>query len=86
VAVQVRIDDGLWSPATLFGPPPSKKRSSGSAWRFWTLDWGRPATGEHRITSRAFDNDGNIQPAPDDPSIASRATIGKATSTSLVEC
>ena len=25
-------------------------------------------------TSRAFDNDGNIQPAPDDPLVASRAT------------
>jgi DMSO/TMAO reductase YedYZ molybdopterin-dependent catalytic subunit len=74
VAVQVRIDDGPWSAAKLYGPPPPKKRASGYAWRFWTFDWGHPASGEHRITSRAFDNDGNIQPAPDDPLVASRTT------------
>ena len=73
-AVQVRIDDGPWSAATLYGPPPPRKRSSGYAWRFWTFDWGHPISGEHRITSRAFDTDGNIQPAPDDPIVASRTT------------
>ena len=73
-AVQVRIDDGPWSAATLYGPPPPKKRSSGYAWRFWTFDWGHPISGEHRITSRAFDTDGNIQPAPDAPIVASRTT------------
>ena len=73
-AVQVHIDDGPWLPATLYGPPPPRKRSSGYAWRFWTFDWGHPVSGEHRITSRAFDSDGNIQPAPDDPIVASRTT------------
>ena len=46
----------------------------GYAWRFWTFDWGTPAPGEHKITSRAFDVDGNIQPAPDDPFLASKRT------------
>ena len=73
-AVQVQIDDGPWIAATLYGPPPPRKRSSGYAWRFWTFDWGNPVSGEHRITSRAFDSDGNIQPAPDDPIVASRTT------------
>jgi DMSO/TMAO reductase YedYZ molybdopterin-dependent catalytic subunit len=73
-AVQVRIDAGPWSAATLYGRPPRRKRSSGYAWRFWTFDWGKPAPGEHRITSRAFDIDGNIQPAPNDPFLASRRT------------
>jgi DMSO/TMAO reductase YedYZ molybdopterin-dependent catalytic subunit len=74
-AVQVRIDDGLWMPAKLFGPPLRRRRSRGFAWRFWTFHWGTPAPGEHKITSRAFDVDGNIQPAPDDPFLASRRTF-----------
>ena len=48
------------------------------AWRFWTFDWGMPATGEHMITSRAFDVDGNIQPAPNDAFLASRRTFWEA--------
>jgi DMSO/TMAO reductase YedYZ molybdopterin-dependent catalytic subunit len=72
-AVQVRIDDGPWRTASLCGHPPSR-RSKGFAWRFWTFDWGRPAPGEHRVTSRAFDADGNVQPAPNDPFLASRRT------------
>jgi len=27
------------------------------------------------VTSRAFDADGNVQPAPDDPFLASKATL-----------
>ena len=54
------------------------------AWRFWTFDWGTPPPGEHRVTSRAFDVDGNIQPAPDDPFLASKARSGRATGTSPV--
>jgi hypothetical protein len=34
-----------------------------------------PPAGEHTITSRAYDKDGNIQPSPDDPYVASRRTI-----------
>jgi hypothetical protein len=48
--------------------------SSGYAWRLWTFDWGTPAPGEHVITSRAFDTSGNVQPAPEDPVVASRRT------------
>ena len=40
--------------------------------------WGTPASGEHQITSRAFDVDGNIQPAPNDPFLASRRTFWEA--------
>jgi DMSO/TMAO reductase YedYZ molybdopterin-dependent catalytic subunit len=74
-AVEVRIDDGPWKPATLFGPEPRRKRSRGLAWRFWTFGWGTPVPGEHTVTSRAFDVDGNIQPAPNDPFLASRRTF-----------
>jgi hypothetical protein len=48
---------------------------SAFAWEFWTLDWGKPAAGEHTIRSRAFDVDGNVvQPAPDDPYLAGKVT------------
>jgi DMSO/TMAO reductase YedYZ molybdopterin-dependent catalytic subunit len=87
-AVEVRIDDGPWMPARLIGPEPHKRRSRGFfdqepirtrsrgfAWRFWTFLWGTPVPGEHRVTSRAFDVYGNVQPAPDDPFLASRRTL-----------
>jgi DMSO/TMAO reductase YedYZ molybdopterin-dependent catalytic subunit len=76
--VEVRIDDGPWMTAELHGPPPRTSGSrarGGFAWRFWTLKWGRPAPGEHTITSRAFDVDGNLQPPPDDPYLASKVTF-----------
>jgi DMSO/TMAO reductase YedYZ molybdopterin-dependent catalytic subunit len=76
--VEVRIDDGPWMTADLHGPPSrtsSSRARSEFAWRFWTLNWGRPAPGEHTITSRAFDIDGNLQPPPDDPYLASKVTF-----------
>jgi DMSO/TMAO reductase YedYZ molybdopterin-dependent catalytic subunit len=72
-AVEVQIDAGNWRAASLDSPAP--RRSRGYAWRFWTLDWGTPTPGEHAIRSRAFDVDGNVQPAPDDPFLASRRTF-----------
>jgi DMSO/TMAO reductase YedYZ molybdopterin-dependent catalytic subunit len=74
-AVQVRIDNGPWMPATLLGPSRRGKKSGGFAWRFWGITWGTPAAGEHLITSRAFDVNGNMQPAPNDPFLASRRTF-----------
>jgi DMSO/TMAO reductase YedYZ molybdopterin-dependent catalytic subunit len=74
-AVQVRIDNGPWIPATLLGRPPRGNQSRGLAWRFWGAAWGTPAAGEHEISSRAIDIDGNIQPSPDDPFLASRRTF-----------
>ncbi len=40
------------------------------AWKIWYPDWRNPAKSEHRITSRAKDKAGQIQPALDDPQIA----------------
>jgi DMSO/TMAO reductase YedYZ molybdopterin-dependent catalytic subunit len=76
--VEVQVDDGPWKTATLLDQPSRKGRSRGRsefAWRFWTLRWGKPAAGEHTIRSRAFDVDGNMQPAPDDPYLASKVTF-----------
>jgi DMSO/TMAO reductase YedYZ molybdopterin-dependent catalytic subunit len=67
-AVEVKVDDGSWTKATL-----EEADTSPFAWRFWHLDW--PATsGEHTITSRATDVSGNVQPAMDDPIIANKKT------------
>jgi DMSO/TMAO reductase YedYZ molybdopterin-dependent catalytic subunit len=76
--VEVRIDDGPWMTAELDDPPSRTSRSRARrefAWRFWTLKWGRPAPGEHTITSRAFDVDGNLQPPPDDPYLVGKVTF-----------
>ena len=48
--------------------------SSGYAWRFWSFDWGTPASGQHLVTSRALDTSGNVQPAPEHPVIANKRT------------
>ncbi|HEX6740017.1 MAG TPA: molybdopterin-dependent oxidoreductase [Vicinamibacteria bacterium] len=67
--VEVQIDGGPWTPATL------EEGAGGEvAWTIWSLEWGRPAAGEHAVTSRAVATDGRIQPAPDDPAIARKLT------------
>jgi DMSO/TMAO reductase YedYZ molybdopterin-dependent catalytic subunit len=68
--VEVQIDDGPWRAADL----DRARDRDGFAWRFWVFDWGRPAAGEHTVRSRAYDTDGNLQPAPDDPYLTSRHT------------
>ena len=75
-AVEVSIDGGPWMPTTLGGA--ARKKPKGYAWRFWTFDWGVPSSGEHTIASRATDVDGNVQPSPDDPSIATKVTYWEA--------
>ena len=67
--VEVRVDDGPWRPATL-----TEGAGDEFAWAFWTFDWGAPDPGEHAITSRATDVNGNVQPAPDDPFLAGKRT------------
>jgi len=67
--VEVQIDDGEWSPATL-----TEGKGEKNAWVFWTFDWDSPEPGEHTVTSRATDVDGNVQPAPDDPLLAGKTT------------
>jgi len=72
--VDVRIDDGPWRRARLHRRL-GRAGSSGFAWRFWTFDWGHPAPGDHAVTSRAYDENGHVQPAPQDPVIANRRTF-----------
>lgn len=68
--VEVRIDDGPWLPAM--------RETAGETeftWSIWSLNWEQPAGGEHAITTRAIDVDGNIQPAKSEPEIANKLTF-----------
>jgi DMSO/TMAO reductase YedYZ molybdopterin-dependent catalytic subunit len=76
--VEVQVDNGPWRTADLDDHGRENRGSrdrSGFAWRFWTIDWGRPPAGEHTIRSRAYDHDGNRQPPPNDPYLASKVTF-----------
>jgi DMSO/TMAO reductase YedYZ molybdopterin-dependent catalytic subunit len=72
--VEVQIDNGPWTAAKLERQPSRRKRSREFAWTFWRLHWGTPSAGLHTVRSRAIDVDGNVQPAPEDPSIADKVT------------
>jgi DMSO/TMAO reductase YedYZ molybdopterin-dependent catalytic subunit len=68
-SVEVQIDGGAWRPAAI-----DPKQNAEFAWKFWSVDWPHPASGDHIIASRAFDTDGNVQPPSNDPSIAGKHT------------
>jgi hypothetical protein len=68
-SVEVKIDDGEWQSAAL-----DTENRSRFSWRFWTLDWPDAEAGEHSITSRATSTRGEVQPAPDDSSLATKIT------------
>jgi DMSO/TMAO reductase YedYZ molybdopterin-dependent catalytic subunit len=67
--VEVKIDDGPWIEATI-----DHSDEAEFAWKIWHLDWDKPKSGEHTVTSRAVDVSGIIQPAMDDPWIAKKKT------------
>ena len=67
--VEVQVDGGPWRAATI-----DKSEQAKFAWTFWSVDWPNAAPGEHTITSRAVDTQGNVQPAMDAPSIAKKKT------------
>jgi DMSO/TMAO reductase YedYZ molybdopterin-dependent catalytic subunit len=56
-AVEVRIDDGPWRPATLGAA------YSNDTWRLWSYTWQADQPGHHTITVRATDNTGAVQTA-----------------------
>jgi DMSO/TMAO reductase YedYZ molybdopterin-dependent catalytic subunit len=75
-SVEVQIDGSPWNPAMMQdAPSTARRRSRDYAWKFWTFDWGSPAAGEHTIRSRTYDLNGNVQPAANDPFLASRVTF-----------
>lgn len=67
--VEVQIDGGPWMPAT-----PDRSEEATFAWKIWSLKWASPTPGEHTITSRAIDIQGNVQPAMEEPRITKKHT------------
>ncbi|HEX8508694.1 MAG TPA: molybdopterin-dependent oxidoreductase [Propionibacteriaceae bacterium] len=58
--VEVRIDDGPWLPAEL------AETAGPDTWRQWKLDWAA-TPGNHTLTVRATDADGNVQEEAEAP-------------------
>ncbi len=56
-SVEVKVDDGPWQPATL--DPATTSEQYG--WKFFNYTWNGATPGEHTVTSRATDVDGNVQ-------------------------
>ena len=71
--VEVKVDDGPWTAAVI-----DNGMEHEFAWKLWHADWKSPSPGEHRITSRAVDTSGNVQPAADDWRIAKKHTYWEA--------
>lgn len=67
--VEICIDGGEWEETTL-----TEGEGEEHAWVFWTYDWASAAPGEHTVSSRATDIDGNVQPAPDEGHLAGKTT------------
>lgn len=68
-SVEVSIDGGSWQEADI-----DWSHYGRYAWKFWSLAWDDATPGEHTITTRATDTDGNVQPAADNPLIANKVT------------
>ena len=60
-SVEVKVDDGNWEQATL-DPATSSKYS----WKFFNYEWRGATPGEHTITSRVTDVNGQVQPTAED--------------------
>lgn len=66
-AVEVRVDDGAWRPATLAAAV------SADTWRQWHMAWdARP--GRHALAVRAVDAEGNVQTGRSAPPVPDGAT------------
>jgi len=57
-SVEVKVDDGPWLPATL-DPETMREKYS---WKFFNYSWQGATAGEHTLTSRVTDVNGEVQP------------------------
>ena len=67
--VEVQIDGGPWVAATI-----DRSEQAEFAWKLWSMPWANATPGDHAITTRAIDTQGNVQPGMDDPRIARKRT------------
>jgi DMSO/TMAO reductase YedYZ molybdopterin-dependent catalytic subunit len=70
--VEVKVDDGPWRVAKIDRSPRDKY-----TWRFFSLDW-KPEPGTHTVVSRAYDEEGRVQPSAEDPEIKLKKTYWEA--------
>jgi DMSO/TMAO reductase YedYZ molybdopterin-dependent catalytic subunit len=56
-AVEVRVDDGPWQPATI--DPATRAKYS---WKLFNYAWTNATPGEHTLVSRVIDANGRVQP------------------------
>ena len=68
-----KIDDGPWQPAKIDRSPKDKY-----TWRFFSFDWRNPSPGDHKVVSRATDEEGRMQPTAEDPAIKLKKTYWEA--------
>jgi DMSO/TMAO reductase YedYZ molybdopterin-dependent catalytic subunit len=80
-AVEVQVDGGPWGEARLRSHTAHPRGRKGYAWAFWTLPLDGIAPGDHTIASRAYDLEGHVQPAPDDPFLAAKVTYWESNGT-----
>ena len=60
-AVEVKVDDGPWQPATL--DPATRAKYS---WKLFTYNWNGATPGEHTLVSRVTDVNGKVQPTAEE--------------------
>ena len=60
-SVEVKVDDGAWEPATL-----DSATSSQYSWKFFNYEWRGVTPGEHTLTSRVTDVNGQVQPTAEE--------------------
>ena len=61
-SVEVKVDDAPWQPATLDPVTTSEKYS----WKFFNYTWNGSTRGEHTLTSRVTDVNGQVQPTAEE--------------------
>jgi len=61
-AVEVKIDDGPWQPATM-DPATAKSKYS---WKLFNYTWNGATPGEHTLVSRVTDVTGRVQPTAEE--------------------
>jgi DMSO/TMAO reductase YedYZ molybdopterin-dependent catalytic subunit len=73
-SVELKIDDGAWQQV----PIERREGQPEHTWVLWTHEWKGAKEGEHTIVSRATDEQGRVQPSPEDPAIALKKTNWEA--------
>jgi DMSO/TMAO reductase YedYZ molybdopterin-dependent catalytic subunit len=61
-AVEVKVDEGAWQPATIDAATAANKYG----WKLFTYNWTGATKGEHTLVSRVTDANGRVQPTAEE--------------------